>query len=98
MLGHEVVGTALEFAAAAGATACVRADDPDDPNWPSDEMDVAIEASGVAAGLDTCPRRVRRGGVVVQLGMLPPGQSPFADADQWGAAGAGGGGGVRPGR
>jgi L-idonate 5-dehydrogenase len=39
---------------------------------------VAVEASGVAAGLDTCLRLVRRGGVVVQLGMLPPGQSPFA--------------------
>ncbi|MFF6851652.1 L-idonate 5-dehydrogenase [Streptomyces antimycoticus] len=74
----DLLPRALEFAAAAGATACVRADDPDDPNWPSDEMDVAIEASGVAAGLDTCLRRVRRGGVVVQLGMLPPGQSSFA--------------------
>ncbi|AQW51428.1 L-idonate 5-dehydrogenase [Streptomyces violaceusniger] len=74
----DLLPRALEFAAAAGATARVRADDPDDPNWPSDEMDVAIEASGVAAGLDTCLRRVRRGGVVVQLGMLPPGQSPFA--------------------
>ncbi|GAA1685966.1 L-idonate 5-dehydrogenase [Streptomyces yatensis] len=74
----DLLPRALEFAAAAGATACVRADDPDDPNWPSDEMDVAIEASGVAAGLDTCLRRVRRGGVVVQLGMLPPGRSPFA--------------------
>ncbi|WP_445515088.1 L-idonate 5-dehydrogenase [Streptomyces sp. NEAU-174] len=74
----DLLPRALEFAAAAGATACVRADDPDDPNWPSAEVDVAIEASGVAAGLDTCLRRVRRGGVVVQLGMLPPGQSPFA--------------------
>lgn len=40
--------------------------------------DVAVEASGTAAGLDTCLRLVRRGGVVVQLGMLPPGTSPFA--------------------
>jgi L-idonate 5-dehydrogenase len=39
---------------------------------------VAVEASGVAAGLDTCLRLVRRGGVVVQLGMLPPGRSAFA--------------------
>ncbi|MET7906441.1 L-idonate 5-dehydrogenase [Streptomyces sp. NPDC005355] len=74
----DLLPRALEFAAAAGATACVRADDPADPHWPSDEADLAIEASGVAAGLDTCLRRVRRGGVVVQLGMLPPGQSPFA--------------------
>ncbi|WP_262699067.1 MULTISPECIES: L-idonate 5-dehydrogenase [Streptomyces] len=74
----DLLPRALEFAAATGATACVRADDPEDSNWPSAEFDVAIEASGVAAGLDTCLRRVRRGGVVVQLGMLPPGQSPFA--------------------
>ncbi|MBI0297284.1 L-idonate 5-dehydrogenase [Streptomyces sp. PRKS01-29] len=74
----DLLPRALEFAAAAGATSCVRADDPDDPHWPSEGVDVAIEASGVAAGLDTCLRRVRRGGVVVQLGMLPPGQSPFA--------------------
>ncbi|MEU5102830.1 L-idonate 5-dehydrogenase [Streptomyces sp. NPDC021354] len=74
----DLLPRALEFAASAGATAVVRADNPDDPNWPDDEVDVAIEASGVAAGLDTCVRRIRRGGVVVQLGMLPPGQSPIA--------------------
>ncbi|MFI2201122.1 L-idonate 5-dehydrogenase [Streptomyces sp. NPDC020192] len=68
---------AREFAAAAGADALVRADDPADAGWP-EEVDVAVEASGAAAGLDTCLRLVRRGGVVVQLGMLPPGQSPFA--------------------
>ncbi|MET7654375.1 MULTISPECIES: L-idonate 5-dehydrogenase [unclassified Streptomyces] len=68
---------ALGYARAAGADTVVRADDPADPGWPS-EVDVAVEASGVAAGLDTCLRLVRRGGVVVQLGMLPPGQSPFA--------------------
>ncbi|MGW3567724.1 L-idonate 5-dehydrogenase [Streptomyces sp. NPDC000941] len=74
----DLLPRALEFAASAGATACVRADDPADPNWPDGEVDVAIEASGVAAGLDTCVRLIRRGGVVVQLGMLPPGQSPIA--------------------
>jgi L-idonate 5-dehydrogenase len=71
------VPQALGHAAAAGADTLVRADDPGDAGWP-DEVDAAVEASGVAAGLDTCLRRVRRGGVVVQLGMLPPGQSPFA--------------------
>ncbi|MEU6776121.1 L-idonate 5-dehydrogenase [Streptomyces sp. NPDC046759] len=71
------VPEALRYAAVAGADALVRADDPADAGWP-DEVDVAVEASGVAAGLDTCLRRVRRGGVVVQLGMLPPGRSPFA--------------------
>ncbi|MFI6373204.1 L-idonate 5-dehydrogenase [Streptomyces sp. NPDC050546] len=73
----DLLPEALEYARVAGASTVVRADDPDDAGWP-DEVDVAIEASGVAAGLDACLRRVRRGGVVVQLGMLPPGQSPFA--------------------
>jgi L-idonate 5-dehydrogenase len=73
----DLLPAALEYARIAGAGTTVRADDPADPGWPS-EVDVAIEASGVAAGLGTCLRLVRRGGVVVQLGMLPPGQSPFA--------------------
>ncbi|NUP18324.1 MAG: L-idonate 5-dehydrogenase [Streptomyces sp.] len=73
----DLLPAALRYARIAGADTVVRADDPDDAGWPS-EVDVAIEASGVAAGLDTCLRLVRRGGVVVQLGMLPPGRSPFA--------------------
>ncbi|WP_369239035.1 L-idonate 5-dehydrogenase [Streptomyces sp. R21] len=73
----DLLPQALEYASAAGADTVVRADHPGDAGWPS-EVDAAIEASGVAAGLDTCLRLVRRGGVVVQLGMLPPGQSPFA--------------------
>ncbi|MFD3842310.1 L-idonate 5-dehydrogenase [Streptomyces sp. NPDC058642] len=73
----DLLPAALRYAQTAGADTVVRADDPDDAGWPS-EVDVAVEASGVAAGLDTCLRLVRRGGVVVQLGMLPPGQSPFA--------------------
>ncbi|MFD5913858.1 L-idonate 5-dehydrogenase [Streptomyces massasporeus] len=73
----DLLPEALAYGRIAGAGTVVRADDPGDPGWP-DEVDVAIEASGVAAGLDACLRRVRRGGVVVQLGMLPAGQSPFA--------------------
>ncbi|MFD0009204.1 L-idonate 5-dehydrogenase [Streptomyces sp. NPDC127178] len=73
----DLLPAALEFGRIAGADILVRADDPDDAGWPS-EVDVAIEASGVAAGLDSCLRLVRRGGVVVQLGMLPAGRSPFA--------------------
>lgn len=73
----DLLPAALEYGRTAGADDLVRADDPSDLGWPT-EVDVAIEASGVAAGLDTCLRLVRRGGVVVQLGMLPPGQSPFA--------------------
>ncbi|MGI5453444.1 L-idonate 5-dehydrogenase [Streptomyces sp. CA-249302] len=76
----DLLPEALRYARAAGADTVVRADDPDDAGWPAEEyeVDTAVEASGVAAGLDTCLRLVRRGGVVVQLGMLPPGQSPFA--------------------
>jgi L-idonate 5-dehydrogenase len=73
----DLLPEALAYGRIAGAGTVVRADDPDDRGWP-DEVDVAVEASGVAAGLDACLRRVRRGGVVVQLGMLPAGQSPFA--------------------
>ncbi|NUP37362.1 MAG: L-idonate 5-dehydrogenase [Streptomyces sp.] len=73
----DLLPAALEYARAAGADSLVRADDPEDAGRPP-EVDVAVEASGVAAGLDTCLRLVRRGGVVVQLGMLPPGPSPFA--------------------
>ncbi|MES5822448.1 L-idonate 5-dehydrogenase [Streptomyces sp. RG80] len=73
----DLLPEALRYAGVAGADTLVRADDPADAGWPG-EVDVAVEASGVAAGLDTCLRLVRRGGVVVQLGMLPPGQSPFA--------------------
>ncbi|MFF0790275.1 L-idonate 5-dehydrogenase [Streptomyces spiralis] len=73
----DLLPRALRYAWAVGADTVVRADDPDDDGWPS-EVDVAVEASGVAAGLDTCLRLTRRGGVVVQLGMLPPGRSPFA--------------------
>ncbi|MFI7387991.1 L-idonate 5-dehydrogenase [Streptomyces sp. NPDC049813] len=73
----DLLPTALAYASVAGADVLVQAGDPGDPGWP-DEVDAAVEASGAAAGLDTCLRRVRRGGVVVQLGMLPPGPSPFA--------------------
>ncbi|MER6560844.1 L-idonate 5-dehydrogenase [Streptomyces sp. NPDC001027] len=84
----DLLPAALGYARAAGADVVVRADDPADPGWPPETdtaaavgvdvaVDVAVEASGTAAGLETCLRLVRRGGVVVQLGMLPPGQSPF---------------------
>jgi L-idonate 5-dehydrogenase len=40
-------------------------------------VDVGIEASGAPAGLRTCVQRVRRGGHVVLLGLLPPGEVAF---------------------
>ncbi|MFE9030961.1 L-idonate 5-dehydrogenase [Streptomyces iakyrus] len=73
----DLLPAALAHASSVGADTLVRADDPTDPGWPA-EVDAAVEASGVTAGLDTCLRLVRRGGVLVQLGMLPPGPSPFA--------------------
>src|SRR4051794_5729367 len=72
----DLVDEALDVARGVGATATVRADRPDDPAWP-DEVDVAIEASGAAVALRTCVERVRRGGTVVQLGLLPPGDVAF---------------------
>jgi L-idonate 5-dehydrogenase len=41
------------------------------------DLDVAIEASGSPAGLRTCIESVRRGGTVVLLGLLPPGDTAF---------------------
>ncbi|MFF3334857.1 L-idonate 5-dehydrogenase [Streptomyces sp. NPDC002888] len=63
----------LRIAAAVGATATARADRADDPAW-SGAFDIAVEASGAPAGLRTCVERVRRGGTVVLLGLLPPGE------------------------
>ena len=40
--------------------------------------DLAIEASGVPAGLDTCLASVRPGGRVVLVGLLPQGSVPVA--------------------
>ncbi|WP_427892663.1 L-idonate 5-dehydrogenase [Kribbella sp. GL6] len=68
--------TPLALATEVGATATVRADATE---WP-DEIDVAIEASGTASGLRTCVERVRRGGTVVQVGSLPPGDTGFPGA------------------
>jgi L-idonate 5-dehydrogenase len=41
------------------------------------DYDLAVEASGAADALGGCVRAVRRGGTVVQVGMLPPGDVPF---------------------
>jgi L-idonate 5-dehydrogenase len=40
-------------------------------------VDVAVESSGSAAGLATCIKAVRRQGLVVGLGLLPPGDVGF---------------------
>ena len=66
----------LKVAELVGATSTVPADRPDAPAWPAD-ADVAIEASGAPAGLATCVARIRRGGTVVLLGLLPTGETGF---------------------
>ncbi|MER6953984.1 L-idonate 5-dehydrogenase [Streptomyces sp. NPDC000618] len=72
----DLLDTPLGIAAASGATATVRADAPGDGAW-TDPFDLAIEASGAPAGLRSCVERVRRGGAVVLLGLLPPGEVPL---------------------
>ncbi|MGW2051340.1 zinc-binding dehydrogenase [Streptomyces sp. NPDC001858] len=72
----DLLDTPLRIAAACGATATVRADAPDDGAW-AEPFDIAVEASGAPAGLRTCVERVRRGGTVVLLGLLPPGEVPL---------------------
>jgi L-idonate 5-dehydrogenase len=67
----DLTDQALESARQMGADVILRADRPDDP-WP-DQVDVAIEASGTGPGLNSCIRTVRRGGLVIQVGILPPG-------------------------
>jgi L-idonate 5-dehydrogenase len=72
----DLLDSPLALALKVGATSVVHADNPTDPAWPTD-VDVAIEASGSAAGLRTCVERVRRTGTVVLLGLLPPGETGF---------------------
>ncbi|MFJ8467518.1 L-idonate 5-dehydrogenase [Streptomyces swartbergensis] len=68
----------LAVAKQVGATSTVRVgagtgDGPDDL-----AADLAIESSGTPAGLRTCVYGVDRGGLVVGLGLLPPGDTPVA--------------------
>ncbi|MCG7206571.1 L-idonate 5-dehydrogenase [Streptomyces arenae] len=72
----DLLDTPLRIAAASGATATVRADAPGGEAW-AEPFDIAVEASGAPAGLRTCVERVRRGGTVVLLGLLPPGEVPL---------------------
>ena len=64
---------ALAQAKQMGADVLLRADRADE-GWPG-QVDIAIEASGSGPGLNSCIRTVRRGGRVVQVGILPPGMT-----------------------
>jgi L-idonate 5-dehydrogenase len=64
----------LEIAAAAGATATLKADDAD--AIAAVEADVVIEASGNHRGLASAIRGAMRGGRIVMVGLLPSGEQP----------------------
>lgn len=64
----------LEIAQSVGATRALRADQVDD--IAAVEADVSIESSGTARGLASAVRGVMRGGRVVMVGLLPPGEQP----------------------
>ncbi len=67
----------LAVAKQVGATSTVRVgSDPDGLDQLA--ADIAIESSGNPAGLRTCVYGVDRGGLVVGLGLLPPGDTPVA--------------------
>ncbi len=67
----------LAVAKAVGATSAVRVGSG--PDGLADlAAEVAIESSGNPAGLRTCVYGVDRGGLVVGLGLLPPGDTPVA--------------------
>ncbi|MDG9709472.1 L-idonate 5-dehydrogenase [Streptomyces sp. DH10] len=66
----------LAVAKQVGATSAVRVDAGDGLDQLA--ADLAIESSGNPAGLRTCMYGVDRGGLVVGLGLLPPGDTPVA--------------------
>lgn len=68
----------LTVAKAVGATTTVRVGDPEAAALDGLDAEVAIESSGSPAGMRTCLYGVDRGGLVVGLGLLPPGDTPVA--------------------
>jgi L-idonate 5-dehydrogenase len=72
----DVARPPLDIAVAVGASSGVVVGTPAADGLDGYEMDVAIESSGSPAGLATCVRAVHRGGRVVSLGLLPPGEVP----------------------
>jgi L-idonate 5-dehydrogenase len=69
----DLVEEAMALGLRGGATGTARAGSADVPV----DVDVAVEASGSSRGLAACLGAVRRGGTVVQLGLLPLGDVPF---------------------
>jgi L-idonate 5-dehydrogenase len=73
----DLVDEALAVAAQVGANRTVRAGTAAADEL-AESFDVVIEASGSAGGLRSALTSVRRGGTVVQLGLLPPGEVAMA--------------------
>jgi L-idonate 5-dehydrogenase len=72
----DLAGRPLEIASSMGATQTIRIDG-DDPLAPvRDRIDIAFEATGAPSSLAALPGLMRRGGAIIQLGMLPPGDTP----------------------
>jgi L-idonate 5-dehydrogenase len=71
----DVVDHPLEVARSVGADLAVRSDRLPEGGRLADlvgEPDVAFEVSGAPSALGACIETVRRGGVIVQVGTLPP--------------------------
>jgi threonine dehydrogenase-like Zn-dependent dehydrogenase len=68
----------LRVAAAVGADDVV---DLGTDELPENEFDVVVEAAGVVPSLIAAIRAVRRGGAILQLGMVPSGAQPVPVAD-----------------
>jgi len=68
----------LAVAKQVGADATVRIGATEQDELQELAADIAIESSGNRAGLRTCVYGVDRGGLVVGLGLLPPGDTPVA--------------------
>ncbi len=70
----------LAIARAMGADETIRIAGGEDSLHPAhratDGFDTAFEATGAPASLAVLPALMRRGGTIVQLGMLPPGSTP----------------------
>ena len=73
IVARDIVPEALQVAASAGADLLELVGDGGGGDG---EIDVAVESSGAAAGLAECLHRTARGGRVVALGLLPPGDAP----------------------
>jgi L-idonate 5-dehydrogenase len=73
IIATDIVDAPLAVAKAAGATDVVNVSREHEPLPP---VDIAIEMSGSAAGFAACLEAVRRGGRVVTVGLMPPGNQP----------------------